>query len=184
MADDITDEQAGSGRRRYGGLTRLAAVAPGLGDKAMRRRGFAESRIVSDWPAIVGELLAADTAPEKLVFARGATGGGTLHLRVAGAAALEVQHQIPQLIERINTVFGYGAIARITIKQGPLPRRAQTTRPRLRPLAPQEENRIQDSVAGVGRADLRQALADLGKVVTARAGAQADDASVKKRTNS
>lgn len=184
MADKSADGQAGSGKRRYGGLTRIAAAAPGLGDKALRRRGFTESRIVSDWPAIVGEVLAADTAPEKLVFPRGTTGGGTLHLRVAGAAALEVQHQIPVIIERINTVFGYGAIARIALMQGPLPKRRESTRPKLRRLAPQEESAIHESVAEVGRSDLRQALEDLGKAVTARSGARGADGAVKKRTNS
>jgi len=184
MADDTGKQQAARTKRHYSGLTRVAAAAPGLGDKAMRRRGFTESRIVSDWPAIVGEVLALDTAPEKLVFARGSTGGGTLHLRVAGAAALEVQHQIPQIIERIDTVFGYAAVARIALKQGPLPKRRESRRPKLRPLAPQEESRIHESVAGVGRSDLRQALEDLGKAVVARSKAKGADGDVKKRTNS
>lgn len=168
--------QQASWRRRSGGLARLAAVAPTLGDKALRRRGFAESRIVSDWPAIVGEVLALQCAPEKMVFARGATGGGTLHLRVAGAAALEIQHQIPVLIERVNMVFGYSAIARIALKQGPLPKRRVSLRPKLRQLQPEEARQVTDSVSGVQRSDLRQALEDLGKAVAA--------AGTKKRTYS
>ncbi|WP_323796534.1 DUF721 domain-containing protein [Nisaea sp.] len=172
--------QPSTWRRRIGGLARLAAVAPTLSDKALRRRGFAESRIISDWPAIVGEVLSLQCAPEKMVFARGATGGGTLHLRVAGAAALEIQHQIPVLIERINMVFGYSAIARIALKQGPLPKRRESLRPKLRPLKPEEVKQVTDSVAGVERNDLRQALEDLGKAVVA-AGAKGVS---RKRTNS
>ena len=171
--------QPSTWRRRIGGLARLAAVAPTLSDKALRRRGFAESRIISDWPAIVGEVLSLQCAPEKMVFARGATGGGTLHLRVAGAAALEIQHQVPVLIERINAVFGYSAIARIALKQGPLPKRRESLRPKLRPLKPEEVKQVTDSVAGVERSDLRQALEDLGKAVTARAKGASG-----KRTNS
>ena len=159
--------QAASRHRRFGGLARLAAVAPTLGDKALRQRGFAESRIVSDWPAIIGEVLAVQCAPERLVFGKGTTKGATLHLRVAGAAALEIQHQIPVLIERINMVFGYSAIARIALKQGPLPKRREHLRPKLRPLKPEEVEQVTETVAGVERSDLRQALEDLGKAVTA-----------------
>lgn len=173
MADDGEKTRPGSGRRKYGGLTRLSAFSAPLEDKALRRRGFTESRLVSDWPAIVGEQFAEVTAPERIAFPRGATGGGTLHLRVAGAAALEVQHQLPMLIERINMVFGYGAVARVSLKQGPLPPKPKSTRPRLRDLKPEEETRIAASVSGVERSDLRQALEDLGKAVTARVEARA-----------
>ena len=48
--------------------------------------------------------------------------GATLVLRVEGPAALEVQHQAPQIIERINSYFGYRAIEDIRILQAPLER--------------------------------------------------------------
>ena len=89
---------------------------------------------------------------------------------------MRAQHQIPVLLERINTVFGYSAIARIALKQGPLPKRRESLRPKLRPLKPEEVARVTESVAGVERSDLRQALEDLGKAVTA--------AGAKKRTYS
>ena len=143
--------QMTSRHRHFGGLARLAAVAPTLGDKALRQRGFTGSRIVSDWPAIVGEVLAVQCAPERLVFDKGTTKGATLHLRVAGAAALEIQHQIPALIDRINMVFGYSAIARITLKQGPLPKRREHLRPKLRPLKPEEAEQVTETVARVER---------------------------------
>ena len=106
-------------------------------------------------------------APERLVFDKGTTKGATLHLRVAGAAALEIQHQIPALVDRINMVFGYSAIARITLKQGPLPKRREHLRPKLRPLKPEEAEQVTETVARVERCGLRQALEDLGKAVTA-----------------
>ncbi|MEP6148893.1 MAG: hypothetical protein ABJ201_15870, partial [Nisaea sp.] len=73
----------------------------------------------------------------------------------------------------------YSAIARIALKQGPLPKRRESLRPKLRQLKPEEAQKVTESVAGVERSDLRQALEDLGKAVTARAKAGSG-----KRTNS
>ena len=89
-----------------------------------RKRGFAEARILSDWPVIVGERFAAVTLPEKLTFPRGNTGGGKrdglLHVRVGAPLATELQHLEPQIIERINGYFGYNAVARLKLIQGPV----------------------------------------------------------------
>ena len=79
-------------------------------------------------------------------------------------------------MERINAVFGYSAIARIALKQGPLPKRRESLRPKLRVLKPEEVKQVTESVAGIERSDLRQALEDLGKAVTA--------AGARKRTHS
>jgi hypothetical protein len=48
--------------------------------------------------------------------------GATLVLRVEGPRSLEVQHIAPQLLERINTYFGYSAVAELRIIQGPVRR--------------------------------------------------------------
>jgi hypothetical protein len=43
-----------------------------------------------------------------------------LLLRVEGAFALEIQHQAPVIIERVNTRYGWRCIGKIIIKQGPI----------------------------------------------------------------
>ncbi len=45
-----------------------------------------------------------------------------MFLRVEGPRSLEVQHIAPQLLERINTYFGYRAVAELRIMQGPVMR--------------------------------------------------------------
>lgn len=102
-------------RRGMGTLgQRLGRVA----GNALRRRGFAEASIITDWATIVGRALAENSQPSRIVFPRGTRSGGTLHLRVSGAFAPEVQHLAPQIIERINGHFGYGAVARIDLHHG------------------------------------------------------------------
>lgn len=152
---------------RAGGVRHLAALLPRLTKTALGRRGFAEGGIVADWPAIVGAELAASSLPERLVFPQGARSGGTLHVRVSGALALELQHLEPQVIERINGYFGYAAVARLKLRQAPIPPRP-VRRPTAPMLQPEAAREIESVVAGVADPGLRTALAGLGRALRGR----------------
>ena len=81
------------------------------------KRGFGEAAIVTDWPHIVGATMARHTIPEQISFPRSGRTDGTLKLKIdSSALALELQHLTPQLIEKINTYFGYTYIKNIKIK--------------------------------------------------------------------
>ena len=104
---DRGKRQRATGReamRRGGGLWRLPDLLGKVLDPASRRRGLAEAGVLTDWPSIVGEALAARCQPVKLTGS-GRGHGGILHVHVAGSAALELQHSEPQLLERINSLF-------------------------------------------------------------------------------
>jgi hypothetical protein len=100
------------------GLRSLAATLPPITAPIFKTRGFAEAGILTDWPAIVGEMLGRRTAPERIAFARGDRRGGTLHVTCESAFAPELQHLAPQVIERINGYFGYPAVAQLKILHG------------------------------------------------------------------
>lgn len=157
--------------RRGGGPRALSATLDRLTRPVFRRRGFAEGAVLTDWPAIVGTHLAERSAPEKIVPA-GPRGEGTLHLRIKdGALALELQHLEPILLERINGYFGYRAVSRLRMIQGPLP--PQNVAPPSRtpaPLEPDENARLEDLLAGVEDDALRERLESLGRAVLGRAG--------------
>jgi hypothetical protein len=87
-----------------------------------------------------------------------------LRLRVASAFATEAQHLEPVLIERINAFFGYGAVARLTLVQGPA-LNAPVAPPKLRPLSAVEQQALDARVAGVADPELRAALQRLGSAV-------------------
>jgi hypothetical protein len=150
---------------RRGRMRPIGAELHSLIGAPMGRRGFAEGGLVAHWPAVVGEEVARATAPLKLAFPRGERRGGTLTLRVASARATEIQHLVPQIIERINGYLGYGAIARLKLEQGRLPR---PRRPAMRepgPLQPAEQAALDAAVERIGDSDLRQALDALGRAV-------------------
>ena len=152
--------------RRYSGARALAAVLPRVAGQVFRRRGFAEADILTHWPDIVGAQIAAETAPQRLIFRKGSRRNGTLHVHVAGALATELQHLEPQVLERINTFFGYGAVAHLNLVQAPLPPRTQTPAgPRPAALDTAEEEALRETVAGVDDEGLRHALAGLGRAV-------------------
>lgn len=168
MAASATSKRTGgkdpSPRR---GLAPVAAAAARVTGPLLKRRGLAEARIVTDWHAIVGDLVAARSAPERLLRARRGD-GGTLRLRVAGAWALEFQHMAPELIARINAYFGYPAVSCIRFVQAPLPAVPRKAAPPA-PLGPEAEARIAALAAKIDDPELRQRVIALGRALEQRA---------------
>ena len=78
-------------------------------------------------------------------------------LKVDGPRAIEVQHRAEQILERVNTYFGYRAIGQLRFLQAPLAR-AKTPPPQPTPAYDEE------ALPGTAFADkgLVQALKRLG----------------------
>jgi hypothetical protein len=154
--------------KRRPGLRAVAGNLSRLTAPALRKRGFVEAAIVHKWASVVGSQLAEYSLPQRLAFPRDSRLGATLHLLVEGSWALEIQHMEPVLIERINTVFGYGAVARLAIRQGRLPRSDEKPPAKPRSLNAGEEGDLDRLVEGVSDESLRNALKKLGRGVMAR----------------
>ncbi|MEN5113516.1 DciA family protein [Brevundimonas diminuta] len=133
--------------------------------------GRGASALEPRWVEIVGERLARVTRPQKLTKGRG-NAGGTLELRVAGPAALLVQHQSADIIQRVNLFLGAGSVEKLRIAQGPvkpLPASgAKKPRPRgravLPPLPAATEAALNASVEAAPEG-LKAALGKLGRAV-------------------
>lgn len=153
------------------GIHALAGMLPRVTAPIFKARGFAEAGILTDWPAIVGTHLARHTMPEKIAFSRGARSAGTLHIVTESAFAPELQHLEPQVIERINGYFGYGAVARLHIHHG---RVSQAPLDRGRPTVRNGQGGFaaDPSRSQTGSADdaLSAALDRLGRAVRGRQG--------------
>ncbi|RMF12270.1 MAG: DUF721 domain-containing protein [Alphaproteobacteria bacterium] len=161
-AKDKTSALPRSGRTR-----RLADSLSGLTRGLLARQGFAQTDVVTHWPAIVGPVLARHCLPERLAFARGERRGGTLHVVADSAFALEFQYLIPQVIARINGYYGFEAVSQIKIVQAPVKARRWQPRRKLAPLGPAEEKAVAEIVAETRDPGLRAALAALGRAVYA-----------------
>jgi hypothetical protein len=143
----------------------LSQLTRSLLGPIFRKQGFARQEIVTRWEAIVGESLGQYTQPERISFPRNARQGGTLFVRVEGAFALELQHRSPEILERLNTYFGYGAVEKIVIHQGPLANKKNKRKDESLPLSDTEQAKLDDTVMATKDDRLKNALRNIGQHV-------------------
>lgn len=137
----------------------VGSYVPGLTRSAFEKHGFAAASLITEWAKIVGAEFASFTEPERLKWpqprrsdAAGDEPGvarpaATLVLRVDPARALDAEYKARLIMDRVNTYFGYRAVAEVRIVQAApsvLPRSHQL------PQTPRE--------AGVRRAGVDQPL--------------------------
>ena len=164
-------------RPRGGPAKPIADLMPQIGRAAFRRFGFVQSSVVTRWPEIVGEHHAKVCMPESIRFPPGEKSEGILQLVVLPAHAPLIQHVIPEIIERVNRFFGYRAVTRVKLRQGPVqPPAAEAPRtgpPSLKPI-PLE---LGDSLRDIGDPELRTVLESLARSLgsAAEAGRSGND---------
>jgi hypothetical protein len=143
---------------------------------ALAAQGFAASDVITAWPEIVGERLAAFTQPMKIEWRRRGFGAdpetrpepATLVVRVESAFALEMQHVAPLVMERVNAHYGWRCIGRIVLKQGPVRREVRTPRV-IPPLAEAERRQVVAAIEPIADENLKAALDRLGQAVVGSA---------------
>ena len=133
--------------------------------------GRGASALEPRWVEIVGERLARVTRPQKLTKGRG-NAGGTLELRVAGPAALLVQHQSAEILSRVNLFLGAGSVDKLRIAQGPVKPPAETAskprRPSKPPPLPAETEAELAKAVETAPEGLKAALQKLGRAVLSK----------------
>lgn len=156
--------------RTLPGPKAIAEFSRQLTRQPLGKRGFAEVSLITHWPEIVGQAQALGSVPLKIAFPREERSGGTLHVRVAtGGLATEFQYRKELILSRINSHFGYGAVADLRITQGHVPPRQPKKKPPPPPvLQPDQESELQQRLAGVEDDEMREALARLGRRLAAR----------------
>ena len=150
-------------RPRGGDARAVSDLMPEIGRAAFRRFGFVQSSVVSRWDEIVGARYAAVSAPEAIRFPVGKKAEGTLELVVEGAHATMMQHVIPEIIERVNRFFGYTAIARVKVRQGPVAKLVSTAKPALPPMLRPVPMELGDSLREIADPELFAVLESLAK---------------------
>lgn len=173
MADQKSpDGKAKTVSKRGFGPQALARSVRRVAKQGAGKRPPLLTDLTFDWPGIVGEVIGSRTLPLKLTGGGSLPEGGrrpqTLVLKVENAWALEVNHQTPTLVERVNSYFGWRAIDRISLLQGYVP---PTRRPaKKRPLpSPAMRREVADLTQNIQSEDLRSTLSRLGESVLARA---------------
>lgn len=146
-------------QRAYGPRA-LGILVPRLTRPVFKRRSPAAAQVMADWAGIVGPLLGSVSAPRRLA-------AGTLTIACAGPVAIELQHYETELLERVNIHLGSSTVRRLKFVQTVLPAPRYVSPPP--PLAPAAAAAVEAAVAALPEGELRQALAALGRAVSARA---------------
>jgi hypothetical protein len=136
-----------------------------LSKAAFQRYGFGQTDLVSRWAAIAGDDVAALCKPDKIKWPRRThadeKGGGTLVLRAEPGRSLDIQYQIPKLLNRINQFFGYQAVVAIKVIQG------TKTSTVAEPLPPPPIATVLPLLSAIEDGELKLALARLGANIAA-----------------
>ncbi len=140
----------------------LARTAGRIAARGFERQGFSIQEVLTNWRAIAGDSLAEISQPERISKPRGEA-GAVLTVRVDRAGALELQHIAPLVVERVNTHFGYRAVARLQIVQGPVARPVAPPKRPNRTLEPAELAALEAMLAEIKDPALKSALSSLGQ---------------------
>jgi hypothetical protein len=142
----------------------LSVLLSDVFSDAYAKQGFAARELVTRWAEIIGPEFSAHCEPLKLQWPRPVEGQAqepaTLMLRVEGPMALEIQHASDVILQRVNRFFGWSAVGRLALRQGPLSRKPRP-RPSRAPDAGEVEQ-IAKTLSSVEDDGLRAALARLG----------------------
>jgi hypothetical protein len=151
------------------GFARTASLLTGKIRKVSEGRGFAQSRLLTNWAEVAGEEAAAISRPVEVSYGRGGM-GATLTLLTTGANAPVLEMQKEQLRARVNAVYGYNAIARVRVTQTAATgfaegRVAFEHAPKKADPAPDPAIRAKatQTASSIGDESLRDALARLGE---------------------
>jgi len=158
--------------KRGNKAARLNTITSRLLSPALRSRGITMGRIVTEWRKIAGPS-AEWCDPLTIQFPKGQSSKGTLTLAVTPGRGPEIQMQIPIIIRNCNAVFGYAALARITMTQGTVAARKPTPAAEPPRKIPPEDvasmAQTAPAIAGIRNDSLRKALDNLGKSLTGNA---------------
>ncbi|MFO1122661.1 MAG: DciA family protein [Hyphomicrobiales bacterium] len=135
---------------------------------AFARFGFSYAEVIARWPEIAGATLAAHCRPMRIRWPRGSgetdqARGGTLVIAAAPGRALDLQYEVPRIMERVNAFYGFGAIAAVKIVAQP---KAFGEPPPRRPVA--QKPFADPALDTIADDDLKAALQRLGAGVSAR----------------
>jgi hypothetical protein len=133
---------------------------------AFERHGFAQADLLSQWPAIVGDDIAAMARPEKIKWPHKTDGnqrsGGTLIIRAEPGRSLDLHYQGPRMMSRINQYFGYEAVTAIKVLTSTDTPGKTVQKPAI------DTATIRPQLTGIEQPELQDALALLGAGIAAK----------------
>ncbi|MER8726274.1 DUF721 domain-containing protein [Mesorhizobium sp. M0904] len=159
-----------AGKRPFGNPVPVSDLATEILDPVLRKRAGMSIGLVQSWEEIAGPRLAGRSRPEKIQWPRRMHEDdpfepAVLVIACEGVAALHLQHETGEIINRVNAFLGFNAIGRIRIVQKPVMAGKEKPTPSLRPLTVAEKAKLSGTVGLIEDDGLRASLERLGATI-------------------
>lgn len=131
-----------------------------------QQNGFIQARILLEWDYIVTPQFSQFCIPLKVTFPLKQRHNGRLLVKATSSMAAEIIYLEPLILSRINQYFGYQAISKVSLIQGPV---AKTPLPQKLPKKPLPEaiqKSLEDHTQLIEDERLRTALLSLGMEIS------------------
>jgi hypothetical protein len=97
------------------GLRPFSSSIPKTLKKHLRKGGYNYSNIVDNWTNIVSKKISAACYPITVKMGKDMK-DGNLVLNVAHGKEMEVEYEKKEIMDKINSFFGYNCISHVTLK--------------------------------------------------------------------
>ncbi|MEN3793876.1 DciA family protein [Fulvimarina sp. MAC3] len=160
-------------RKRRPPTRSLSDIAAKLIDPVLRKKAGMTAELALAWPQIAGPRLAGQTRPLEFRWPpkRGEDDPfepATLVIGAEPAAALRLQHQTSELIQRINRLYGFVAVGKVKITQMPVMEASRSNKPGTRSLSRADHQKIEAMVGHIEDETLRQSLKAFAEATLSR----------------
>ena len=97
------------------GLRPFSSSIPKTLKKHLRKGGYNYSNIVDNWTKMVSKKISDSCYPLTVKMGK-ETKNGTLVLNVIHGKEMEIEYKKKEIIDKINSFFGYNCISKVTLK--------------------------------------------------------------------
>ena len=145
------------------GLRPFSSSIPKTLKKYLRKGGYNYSNIIDNWTKLVSKKISNACYPITVKMGKNMK-DGNLVLNVIHGKELEVEYEKKEIIDKINSFFGYNCISRVTL------RITQNTIKNNRKTFPKIKNfsKIEKKMSKIDNTELKSSLSDFLKAFNER----------------
>jgi|TARA_B110000438_G_scaffold292131_1_gene330031 hypothetical protein len=147
----------------FQGLRPLSRSIPHGLKKILRKSGYNFSNIVDNWTKMVGEEISGKCYPYKIKTGKDMN-NGTLILNVLHGKELEVEYSKKEILDKINSFFGYSCISVVQLKIVQNKKKEKEQMKQLKPVNKDLEKKIYT----IKNDELKNSLSKLIKAYNAK----------------
>ena len=145
------------------GLRPFSSSIPKTLKKHIRKGGYNYSNIVDNWTKIVSKKISDACYPVTVKMGKDMK-EGNLVLNVLHGKEMEVEYEKKEIMDKINSFFGYNCISHVTLKI------VQNTINKNRKIFPKIKNfsKIEEKMNNIDNTELKSSLSNFLKVFNER----------------